>query len=583
MDIYSILSLLGGLALFLYGMTAMSNGLEKMAGGKLEIILKKLTSNKLRGLALGAGVTAIIQSSSAVTVMLVGLVNSGVMKLSQAISVIMGSNVGTTMTAWLLSLTGIKSGNIFLNLLKPIHFSPILALIGIILIMASKREKRRDAGGIMIGFAILMFGMDMMSSSVEPLADSPAFVSMLTAFSNPVLGVIVGMVFTAIIQSSSASVGVLQALSMTGSLTYMSAVPIIMGQNIGTCVSALLASLGTNKSAKRVATVHVLFNVIGTVVFLTIWTVILRVVDLKFATEAAAPYNIAIIHSIFNIAATVVLFPFINAIEKLACLIVKDTDEKEVKALLDERLMTVPAIATSKAFDVTVDMAHDAKMAVEKSILLMDDYSIAAAEQIEVYENKTDRYEDELGTYLLKLSATKLSEADGNTTSKLLHTISDFERIADHAQNLSEVAAEIDMKKIVFSDTANAELKVLYAAINEILSITINAFASSNLDLAKTVEPLEQVVDDLTTEIKSRHIKRLQSGSGTIEIGFILNDMLTNFERISDHCSNIAVAVIESERGKFDTHGYLDGFKSDNNAEFAEHYESFEKKYALQA
>lgn len=580
MDIFMVLSLLGGLAFFLYGMTAMSNGLEKMAGSKLEVILRKLTSNRFKGLLLGLGVTAVIQSSSAVTVMLVGLVNSGVMKLSQAISVIMGSNIGTTMTAWLLSLTGIESSNVFLSLLKPINFSTILAFIGVILIMTAKTEKKKDMGSIFVGFAILMFGMNMMSDAVKPLSDMPQFTSLLTAFQNPILGVLVGTIFTAVIQSSSASVGVLQALSMTGALTYGSVVPVIMGQNIGTCVSALLASLGTNKSAKRVAVVHILFNVIGTIIFLSIWTAITNIFDIAIVNEVVKPHNIAIAHSIFNISATILLFPFIGLLEKLACMIIKDTDEKEQKVLLDDRLMTVPSVAVGKAFDVTVKMSDHAKNAVTKALSLFSKYDDKIADEVIKLEGNTDHYEDELSNYLLKLSALELTEHDENSVSKMLHAINDFERIGDHAMNLGDVAKEIHTKEIKFSDGANAELETLYRALGDILNTTITAFEKNDVTMAKTVEPLEDVIDTLVLEIKNRHIKRLRSGNCTIEIGFILTDLLTNIERISDHCSNIAVAVIDADIGSFESHEYLDNLKH-TSSEFASSYEKLLKTYAI--
>lgn len=580
MDIFMVLALLGGLAFFLYGMTAMSNGLEKMAGSKLEIILRKLTSNRFKGLLLGLSVTAVIQSSSAVTVMLVGLVNSGVMRLSQAISVIMGSNIGTTMTAWILSLAGIESSNVWLGLLKPINFSTILALVGVILIMAAKSEKKKDMGSIFVGFAILMFGMNMMSDAVEPLADMPQFTSLLTAFSNPILGVLVGTIFTAIIQSSSASVGVLQALSMTGILTYGSVVPVIMGQNIGTCISALLASLGTTKSAKRVAVVHILFNVIGTVIFLSIWTAVTNIFDLTIVDELVRPHNIAIVHSIFNIASTILLFPFIGLLEKLACIIIKDTDEKEKKVLLDERLMTVPSVAVGKAFDVTVKMSDHSKDAVAKALSLFGKYDQKVADEVVKLEEKTDHYEDELSNYLLKLSALELTEHDENNVSKMLHAINDFERIGDHAMNLSDVAKEIYTKEIKFSDGANTELETLYRALSDILDKTITAFEKNDIETAKTVEPLEDVIDTLVMEIKSRHIKRLRAGNCTIEIGFVLTDLLTNIERISDHCSNIAVAIVEADLGSFESHEYLDNLKH-TSTEFASNYSRLLKEYAI--
>lgn len=581
MDIFSIITLLGGLALFLYGMTAMSNGLEKMAGSRLEAILKKLTSNRFRGLLLGTVVTAVIQSSSAVTVMLVGLVNSGVMQLSQTTSVVMGSSIGTTITAWILSLSGIEGSNVWLNLLKPENFSPILAFIGILLIMISKSQKKKDGGSILIGFAILMFGMEMMSGAVKPISETPQFTSLLTAFSNPILGVIIGALFTAAIQSSSASVGVLQALSLTGTITYNTAIPIITGQNIGACVAAFIASFGTIKNAKRVALIHFLFKIIGTVLFLSIWTLAKTVFVVSFADDIVKPYNIAIIHTAFNVISTIILFPFANLIEKLSCRIIKDSDTKEKAALLDERLMTVPSVAVAKAFEVTIEMSTTAKSAVDKSMALIRKYSDKEADEVAKMEEKIDRFEDELGTYLIKLSALEVTEADGNQISKMLHTISDFERIGDHASNLVSVAQEIHSKGITFSEEAKKELAVLYNALNEIMSITYSSFEKNDTEKAKTVEPLEEVIDKLVIEIKNRHINRLRNGECTIEIGFVLTDLLTNIERISDHCSNIAVAVIESAHGTFDAHEYLDTMKSQDLAEFSKNYSSYRKKYAI--
>ena len=582
MDIFNVLSLFGGLALFLYGMTAMSNGLEKMAGSKLGIILRKLTSNKFKGLAFGACAAAVVQSS-AVTVTLVGLVNSGVMKLSQAISVIMGSNIGTTMNAWLLSLAGIESNSTFVQMLKPINFSPILALIGIILIMGSKKEKKKDIGGILIGFAILMFGMNMMSESVAPLADMPEFQHILVAFRNPLLGVLVGTLFTAVIQSSAASIGVLQALSLTGAFTYSTVVPIVMGQNIGTCISALLASLGTNKNAKRVATVHILFNVLGTTVFLALWLIINKIFVIPFANDVVEPYNIAIIHSIFNIGSTIILIPFSSVLEKLAYIIIKDKDSDEEKnALLDKRLLKVPSVAVSKTLDVTIDMAMTAQKSVLEAIEILRNFSPKGADDVAELEDKIDRYEDKIGTFLLKFSTIDLSKEDNAEISTMLHTLADFERIGDHALNLAHVANEIETKEIKFSESATNELNVLYKAVTDVLDITCRAFADKDPVLAQQVEPLEDVIDTLTVEIKNRHVERLRSGNCTIEIGFILTDMLTNFQRISDHCSNIAIALIEADKGtKYDAHAYLNKVKKQENGVYAESFDKYLKEYAI--
>ena len=581
MDIFSIISMLGGLALFLFGMHQLSAGLEKMAGGKMESVLRKVTSKRMLGLILGAGVTAAIQSSSAVTVMLVGLVNSGIMQLSQSISVIMGSNIGTTITAWILSLTGIDSSNFFVKLLKPANFSPIVALIGIILIMVGKKPKNKDIGSICIGFAVLMYGMTIMSGSVEALADMPEFVNILTFFSNPIMGVLVGVVFTAIIQSSSASVGVLQALSMTGAITYGAAIPIIMGQNIGTCVSSLLASMGTSKNAKRVAMVHILFNVIGSVVCLTAWLIADGIIKFAFTDTVVEPFNIAILHSIFNIVTTIMLFPFAGLLEKLVKLIIRDAKEEEQVVLLDDRLMTVPSFAVAKAESVTDEMASLAKKSVKSAVALLDRYDEKTAKLVEEMEDKIDRYEDELGTYLVKLSKKEISENDSKKISKILHTINDFERIGDHASNILDTAKEMHEKKLAFSADAKEELENLNDAITEILSITVKSFKNDDVELAEIVEPLEEVIDEIIDHVKSHHIERLTKGECTIELGFILTDMLTNYERISDHCSNIAVAVIEAQREMFDAHEYLNNVKKNGEGRYYEYFEKYKKQYSV--
>ncbi len=581
MDIFSIIAMIGGLALFLFGMNELSEGLEKMAGGKMESILKKVTSKRLMGLLLGCVVTAVIQSSSAVTVMLVGLVNSGIMQLSQAIGVTMGSNIGTTITAWVLSLTGIDSSNVFINLLKPANFSPLIAFAGVILIMVGKKPKHKDIGKICIGFAVLMYGMTMMSDAVKGLSDVPEFVNILTFFSNPVMGVLVGMVFTAIIQSSSASVGVLQALSMTGAITYGAAIPIIMGQNIGTCVSSLIASVGTSKNARRVSVVHVLFNTIGTVVCLTAWLIADGIIDFAFTDTAVEPFEIAVIHSIFNVVTTVLLFPFAGLLEKLARLIIRDAKEEEAVILLDDRLMTVPSFAVAKAESVTSEMASLAKKSVKSAVSLLDRYDDKTAKSVEEMEDKIDRYEDELGTYLVKLSKKEINENDSKKISKILHTINDFERIGDHAINILDTAKEMNEKKISFSQDAKDELENLNDAISEILSITVKSFKNDDIELAEIVEPLEEVIDEIIDHVKSHHIDRLTKGDCTIELGFILSDMLTNYERISDHCSNIAVAVIEAQREMFDAHEYLNNVKKNGEGRYYEYFEKYKKQYSV--
>lgn len=583
MDIFNIISLLGGLALFLYGMHLLSEGLEKVAGGKIEGILEKLTSNRFKGLLLGMFITAAIQSSSAVTVMLVGLVNSGIMQLTQAISITMGSNVGTTITAWLLSLTGIEGDAVWLKLMKPESFSPVLAFIGILMIMVAKKQKKRDVGTIMVGFAVLMYGMSFMSDSVAPLAEMPQFASVLTAFSNPILGVLAGAIFTAVIQSSSASVGVLQALSMTGQIPFMSVVPIIMGQNIGTCITALISSVGANKNARRVAAVHVLFNCTGTLILLPIWWIANSVFDFAFANSAANPFSIAVAHSIFNIVTTVILFPFAKLLEKGAHLIIKDekTGEKSKVEFLDERLLTVPSIAVGKSVEAAKTMAILAERSVCDALGLIEKHDPDKAADVTATEGILDTFEDKLGTYLVKLSKCQLSEKDAKDVSVLLHIITDLERIGDHAENLADVSREMADKNISFSHEARHELTTLAGAVTTILGNTVSAFKEQDLALAKSIEPLEQAIDTLIGEIRTRHISRLQKGSCTIELGFVLTDFLTNCERISDHCSNIAVAMIEAAHGTFDTHEYLRGVKTHPDSDFAEQCAEWHKKFEI--
>lgn len=580
MDIFSFITLFGGLALFLYGMNLMSQGLEKLAGGKLEGILKKMTSNPVKSLFLGIGITAVIQSSSAVTVMLVGLVNSGIMQLSGTVGVIMGSNIGTTVTAWILSLVGIESDNVWVKLLKPESFSPILALVGIILMMSSKTSKKKDIGSIMIGFAILMYGMNFMSDSVSPLADMPEFTSMLTAFTNPLLGIVTGLVLTAVIQSSSASVGILQALSLTGGISYGMAIPIIMGQNIGTCVTALISSIGVNKNAKRVAVIHIAFNLLGTAVCLLLYFILHFVVDLTFIETAINPVGIAIVHSIFNITTTILLLPFSKQLVKLAEGTIKTEPEKEI-AFLDERLLKTPSIALQECNHITTEMAYVSKQSMMDAMDLLFAYNEKKASGVKALEGEVDIYEDRLGSYLVKLSGYDLSDTDSKQISKLLHTIGDFERISDHAVNVMEAAREIEEKRVPLSPEGVEEIKVATAAIREIMEIAIKAFDENDLELAYRVEPLEQVVDGIIEGIKLNHINRLQAGKCTIQQGFVLSDILTNYERVSDHCSNIAVAMIELSKSAFDTHEYLDKLKAMDDPEFRKMFTEYKRKYAI--
>ena len=580
MDIFSIFTLLGGLAFFLYGMNVMSTGLEKVAGGKLEKMLRAMTSNPFKSLALGAGITIAIQSSSALTVMLVGLVNSGIMELGQTIGVILGSNIGTTLTAWILSLSGIESSNFFLRLLKPESFSPIIALIGILLIMSAKKDKNKSLGGIMVGFAILMYGMQLMSGAMKPLADMPEFTQILTAFTNPILGVIIGAVFTGIIQSSAASVGVLQALSLTGGITYGMAIPIIMGQNIGTCVTALISSIGVGTNAKRVSAVHVSFNVIGTIIFLVIFYLGDFVFKFTFKTESINPVGIAFCHTIFNVATTFILLPFMKQLEKIAVWAVKQKiDRDEVPVFLDERLLATPSFAIVECKDLTSTMGIMAKKNFFRSMKMINKFSEKRLEKILRKEPRIDMYEDKLGSFLVKLSNKNLAEEDSREVSKLLHAISDFERIGDHAVNILKVAKEMNEKQLEFSSVAKEELKGVVSALSEIMDITTEAFSEDNIEKAKRVEPLEQVIDILIAEAKNKHIERLQKGECTIELGFMLTEVLNNIERVSDHCSNIAVCMIQINQSSFDRHQYLNNIKSTGEEVFKQLFEEYKAKY----
>ncbi len=581
MTVFNIFTLLGGLAFFLFGMSTMSGGLERVAGGKLETILGKMTDKPIKGMLLGAGITATIQSSSAVTVMLVGLVNSGIMKLGQSIGVIMGSNIGTTITAWVLSLAGIESDNFFVSLLKPANFSPLIALAGIILIMASKKTRSKDIGAVMMGFAVLMTGMELMSSAMDPLAESESFKNAMTLFNNPLFALATGAVLTGIIQSSSATVGILQALSITGGISYGMAIPIIMGQNIGTCVTSLISSIGVSKAAKRVSAVHVYFNVIGTAFYLALYYILDSIFKFAFSNLSIDPLGIAFVHTVFNVATTVLLFPFIKQLEKLAVKTVKDKSSDNKGVFLDERLLATPSLAVSECRNYTSEMAEIAAKTLNNSISLLDGYSQKLADSIKEDEQKLDDYEDKLGTFLVKISSQKLTDADSNTVSTLLHTIGDFERIGDHALNIVKVAKEISDKNINFSEQAKKELKVATQAIKEILSITVQAFKNNDAAHALDVEPLEQVIDKLLSEIKKRHINRLTGGDCTIELGFILSDLLTNYERVSDHCSNIAVCVIQISKSVFDTHEYLNEYKNAGGEYFTNAYNEYKGKYIL--
>ena len=565
MDIFSVLTLCGGLAFFLYGMHTMSKSLEKMAGGKLERLLKQMTSNPFKSLLLGAGITIAIQSSSAVTVMLVGLVNSGVMELGQTIGVIMGSNIGTTLTAWILSLTGIESESVFVNLLKPENFSPVIALVGIILIMASKKQRRRDIGRILVGFAILMYGMELMKDAVSPLADMPEFSSLLTAFNNPLLGVLVGAVFTGVIQSSAASVGILQALALTGSITYGMAVPIIMGQNIGTCVTALLSSIGVNRNAKRVSVIHISFNIIGTVVGLLLFYGGNALFHFAFVNAAVGAVGIAFCHTVFNVFTTLLLLPFSRQLEKLARKVVQNEDKAEQFAFLDPRLLRTPGVAISECVNMTNAMGALAHQNLLYAIQQLSGYSEDRKAEIMANEDKLDVYEDRLGNYLVQISQHGVSMDDIRTVSRLLHAIGDFERIGDHALNLQESAQELHEKGLSFSESAHGELQVLLAALEDIMSRAFSCFDAASVEKAREVEPLEETIDRLIEEIRMRHIRRLQSGDCTMQLGFILNDLLTNFERVSDHCSNIALSVIEEKDSSVDRHAYLNDLKDEGS------------------
>lgn len=581
MDIFSFITLFGGLAFFLYGMTVMSSGLEKLAGSKLEVFLKKMTASKLNSLLLGAGITIAIQSSSAMTVMLVGLVNSGIMELGQTIGLIMGSNIGTTLTAWILSLSGIESDVIWLRMLKPENFSLIFAFVGAAMIMMAKSKKRKDVGSILVGFAVLMYGMKLMSNAVSPLADMPEFSSILVAFQNPLLGVLVGAVFTGIIQSSAASVGVLLALSTTGNITYGVGIPIIMGQNIGTCVTAIISSFGVNKNGKRVAVVHIAFNVIGTVICLSALMLANAVLHIPLLEETMSPLGVAVSHTLFNVITTLILLPMSKILERIAYRVVKGDTEHREQIHIDENLFATPSVAISECVNYTVNMAFIAFSSVMRSIELVESYTQTGSEAVMEAEDQLDLYEDKLGSYLVRLSANNLSESDSRRATELLRNIGDFERIGDHAVNIMESAQEMQDKGVTFSPEGKKELQILSAALEEVLQVTVNAFATGDVAKAMKVEPLEQVVDELVFDIRKNHIQRLQAGICTIELGFILSDLLTNLERISDHCSNIASAIIEMEKGNFAIHGLTHRMKLLGSEGFETDFRFFKEKYSL--
>lgn len=588
MNIFSVLTMIGGLAMFLYGMDAMGDGLAKLSGGKLEQILEKLTSKRIMAVLLGIAVTAVIQSSSATTVMVVGFVNSGIMQLSQAVGIIMGANIGTTVTSWILSLSGIQGSSLFIQLLKPTSFSPVFAAIGIVLIMTAKdNNKKKDIGNILVGFAILMFGMDTMSGAVAPLAENEKFTSILTMFSNPILGMIAGLVLTAVIQSSSASVGILQALCVTGAVGYKTAIPIIMGQNIGTCVTALISSIGASKNAKRASMIHLYFNLIGTVLFMVVFYSINAIIGgFAFLNDSANAAGIAVVHSLFNIGTVLVLYPFGDKLVKLAQLTIPDhvgeTEEKpDELAVLDERFLEKPAFAMELCRNAAVRMAQESRDALHLALDNVTMYSESRVAKIIEMEESVDRYEDALGTYLVKLNNCDLSQKDSRTLSILLHCIGNFERISDHAVNITDSSTQMQEKKLKFSKKAMEELKVFSDALCDIVDETMEAFTMNDLDKARQIEPFEQVIDSLNIELKQRHIHRLRKGKCTIELGLILEDMITNFERISDHCSNIAVCMIRVNEDGFDTHEYLDVIKEEKAPWFEEEFYRLSKKYAL--
>ncbi|MDO4618506.1 MAG: Na/Pi cotransporter family protein [Clostridia bacterium] len=584
MGITDILSLIGGLVLFLYGMDLMGDSLKKLAGGKLESILARLTSSRWKGFLLGLVVTAVIQSSSATTVMLVGFVNSGIMNLGQTISIIMGANIGTTVTSWLLSTADIKGTAAILNLFKPSTFTPILAIVGLLMTMTAKKDSKKNTGFILIGFAILMFGMDKMSGAVEGLEGNDTFTGMLTMFSNPIMGILVGTIFTAIIQSSSASVGVLQALALSCVIPYQTAIPVILGQNIGTTITPIISSISGNTDSKRVAFTCLSIKMVGVVVVCGIFYILNAIFPFGFMTQRIGVMEIAVVHTLFNILSTIILIPFCSLFEKLAVKVIKGKSEAETDefSMLDDRFLEMPGFAVEKSKELVYEMANITKGAFLRATKLMDEFSEEEFKAVEELEGRVDRYEDKLSTYLIRIAATQVSQKDSKTVTELLHCIGDIERISDHAFNIAKVAKEINDKDISFSNHATKDLKVMQRAVSDILDLTVGALSEDNIEIAKLVEPLEQVIDRLKRKIKAGHIDRLRQGDCTIELGFILSDLLTNYERISDHCSNIAVCVIEISHDTFETHEYLNNLKSGDVEEFGKMYQSYKEKYSLE-
>lgn len=588
MDFFDLLTMIGGLALFLYGMHLLSEGLEKLSGGRLERVLENLTNNRLKAVLLGAGVTAVIQSSSATTVMVVGFVNSGIMKLSQAIGIIMGANVGTTITSWVLSLTGIESDSFFLQLVKPTSFSPVLAAIGVIFIMFMKNGRKRELGTILVGFAILMTGMDTMSSAVKPLSQVPEFTGLFTMFTNPLLGLLVGALVTAVIQSSSASVGILQALCVTGSINYAAAVPIILGQNIGTCVTAMMSGVGASKNARRASIVHLLFNMIGTAIFMIAFYTLNALMDFAFMEEAADSAGIALVHTGFNVLATLVLLPFANLLEKLSLILIQPDEEEERQAMekelfakMDERFLSTPSFALEQAYSYVLKMAaltKDSLNGATDNLFVFDKKHVKDIEQI---ESLVDRYEDEISGYLVKLSSRNLSEPDSRKLNMLLHSVGDLERISDHAINLVDCAKTMNKKEQHFSEKATEELKIFSRAVCDIVDASISVLETGDETAAKSIEPFEEAIDVLQKEMKKRHVKRLRKGKCTAEMGFVLSDITNNYERIADHCSNLAINVMQLGEDDTHAHEYVDSLEKGEGSAFDQMMQECLRRYEL--
>lgn len=588
MDFFDLLTMIGGLALFLYGMHLLSEGLEKLSGGRLERVLENLTNNRIKAVLLGAGVTAVIQSSSATTVMVVGFVNSGIMKLSQAIGIIMGANVGTTITSWLLSLTGIESDNFLLQLVKPTSFSPILAVIGVVFILFVKNGRKRDIGSILVGFAILMTGMDTMSSAMKPLSQVPWFTGLFTMFTNPILGLLVGALITAVIQSSSASVGILQALCATGSINYAAAVPIILGQNIGTCATAMMSGVGASKNARRASIVHLLFNVIGTAIFLIVFYVLHAFIDFSFMEEAADSAGIALVHTGFNVSATLILLPFADILEKLSLILIKPDEEEERQAQenelfakMDERFLSTPSFALEQAYSYAIKMAELTEEALNLAADNLFAYDKQIAKEVERIENLVDRYDDEISSYLVKLSSRNLSEPDSRKLTMLLHSVGDLERVSDHAINLVDCAKEMDKKEQHFSEKATEELQVFSQAVRDIVSASVTVLKTEDEEAAKAIEPFEEAIDILQKEMKKRHMKRLKKGKCTPELGFILSDITNNYERIADHCSNLAINMMQLYEDDTHAHEYVEQLEKEAGSAFDKMCQECLRRYEL--